>query len=100
MISHVSQEGKKFTLTNVDKTWIPLNHQNKPSVDAAPELENHNYINKKFLVYLMMRMCMMIFYTFKEMNNVVCVGIFIDTLEEFYMTRYRGLSFENVESST
>ena len=24
----------------------------------------------------MMRMCMMIFYTFKEMNNVVCVGTF------------------------
>ena len=24
----------------------------------------------------MMRMCMMIFYTFKEMNNDVCVGTF------------------------
>ena len=48
----------------------------------------------------MMRMCMMIFYTFKEMNNVVCVGFFMNTLEEIYMTRYRGLSFQNSESST
>ena len=77
MISHVTQEGKNFTFVSVDKTQFTLKHQNKPSVDDAEwQEEKHSYINKKFLVYLlMMRMCMMIFYTFREMNNVVCVGL-------------------------